>query len=204
MKRILILIILGLFLTSFVFAANDTQATTEEILDELENQTREALRNKSLLEYNNTQIFTTPLPGFLEKPTRIAFNIPKEKEVNLESFIVLLATIILIFLIMFDILSLTIFSETNSAMISAGISIVIMVTGVVPMIGFFIIDFLGKINLTKTWIIIVVTIILLSYIILRVLLKQKLQNRINNAYKKGAHARMASIAGERLAESISE
>ena len=212
-------IILGIILLSSFIIAGDNDVpetatspdlkteekknyTTSDLLKELKDRAEEAKKNESLRLEKATDIFTTPLPSFLEKPTRVIFNVDSREELNLEKFIILLATIILIFLVLFDVLSITVFSEANSAFISFGMSIIIAITGIVPKIGFYILDLLGKINLTKTWIVILVSGVMVLYLIVRALIKVKMQNKITNAYKRGARLRMGMEKGRIFGETV--
>jgi hypothetical protein len=208
MKRSVLFLLLGLFLLSFTTSVNNAdqnksltginstakinaEAIAGDIKDALDKEAIEELLNKSDLDP-----FTTQLPGVLDKPTRMIFNIQETIVVNLEMFIILLAISISIFIITFEILEFTAFETTwVKTIIASGLTLISAIIGstywVVEKIISFNIEILGAIGI---WSQLTMFLWLIAFITIAIILKV-VSKKIKHISKVGiAKAKGSSLA----------
>ena len=213
MKRLTTILILGILLFGLVLAADNTnqddvsetatsqdteedtkdiQNTVGEFLDKLKEKAKEFKKNESLRQYNLTKMFTTELPVFLEKPTRIAFNIDEGEEVSLEKFVILIALTIMSFLIAFEIMDYTSFeTPLVKYVISIGLVVIGAILGSINQVVNIIVGFnafmfgsLGKIG-QLTFIIWTIAMLVLGVMFRKFNRKIKANIRLYKAKAKG-------------------
>jgi hypothetical protein len=185
---------------------NDIQKTTTDILNELKEKTKnESLKEQLALE-KDIEIFSTPLPTFLEKPTRILFNV--DGDVSLEKFIVLVGVLLIIFFVVLEALTFSTLSEGLNYIIAICITLITGISGQVIFIAnnFYLLTdkvmFLGGMTKIKLFIalIVVLTIIIVLKILTKKFMKSKKKER---AREGGSEIKNASKNAKAINDAVS-
>ena len=185
----------------------EVEKTTRDIINELkEKAEEEGVREKIAFE-NDTDIFITPLPVFLERPTRVLFNVGAGEEVTLEKFVILVALAVVFFLVFSEVMEFSTMSDGIGLIVAFCLMILAAVFGQIQFIAnnFFSITskFVLLGNMSKLKIFIVLICIIVALVLLKIFTR-KLKHSKNKekAYQKGSEISKATRHTEKINKAI--